>query len=244
MSRASPPWNNSLNSRSKFAFTLAKDSTRRSRPSRFSDWMPRRKRSIAPERSARSEVKVCRRCSNSAASSSARRLTPPSCSRSRFNFSTRSSASSSGGNSTPAFNSARSISSFGAESSSSRMRVLSSVRRAAAASARALAPARSSRASASTASAAFARLVGFGEPDFRLARASAACLRAASAASIAPASAPRRSATFAGAASRATSSSRIWAMRTVSSSMWRREASRRADQRSISAAMPAKRSSL
>ena len=46
--------------------------------------MPRRSRSMAPVRSSRSATRVVRRASCSAASSSARRLTPPSCSRSCF----------------------------------------------------------------------------------------------------------------------------------------------------------------
>ena len=88
--------------------------------------MPRRRRSMAPTRSSRSVVSVVRRASCSAASSSARRLTPPSCSRSCLSFSTRFSACSSGGSSSPSLISARSASSSGADSSSSWMRVRSS----------------------------------------------------------------------------------------------------------------------
>ena len=81
--------------------------------------MPRRSRSMAPVRSSRSATRVVRRVSCSAASSSARRLTPPSCSRSCFRRSTRFSACSSGGSSSPSLISARSASSSGAHSSSS-----------------------------------------------------------------------------------------------------------------------------
>ena len=102
VSRASPPLNKDVNSVWKFAFTRSKASRRRSRPSRLSDPIPCRRRAMASSRSAFSVCSEVRRASHSFASSSARRFTPPSCSRSRLSFSARCSAVSSEGRASPA----------------------------------------------------------------------------------------------------------------------------------------------
>ena len=81
-SSALPPPNSVVNSSPNFWFTVPKASSRRWRPSRLRLEMPPRSLLIAWMRSSRSLIRLSSCLATSMASSSARRLTPPSRSRS------------------------------------------------------------------------------------------------------------------------------------------------------------------
>ena len=143
---ASPPPNRCVNSCAKLVFTCSNAVNRRSRPSRFKLAIPLRSVLIASSRSAFSPTKLsCSTCTSSA-SSSARKFTAPNASRWRFNAFTLASNASEAGISS-GFTSNAVSNWFGVFCCSSAIRSAAAVTVSRAASERASARARASRAS-------------------------------------------------------------------------------------------------
>ena len=234
LSRASPP-NSSWNRRWKCAFTLSKASSRRLRPSRFRLEMPCLSRAMACSTSAFSRSSSSSFAESSASSSSARRLTPPSRSRSPLSLASLPSTSARAGRGLPSFTQASARQASGAQSSCSRMACAVSLRRSRddSSSASAL-PAPRARRQVSPALRA-RPFRGASTRSSARARSSAALLRSRSAAAMASSSRPRRCSISAGRLASASRSTRVSASRARNVSICSRALAMRFRQSSSSA---------